>query len=108
MEKGDDGGVAYSLSKLFQLHEGLNIASPPLPFYELITEYLVHLGNQDFVHVITGSCEGPRRVQYFCITIFQIIVGEGGTHMIKTLHSTVRSVDIKGLDWFTLQFCFTQ
>ncbi|KAI5320271.1 hypothetical protein L3X38_039979 [Prunus dulcis] len=42
-----------------------------------------------------------------CITTFQIVVGEGGGHMIKTIHSTVHSVDIKGSEWFDLVLCFT-
>ncbi|PQQ18101.1 uncharacterized protein Pyn_28597 [Prunus yedoensis var. nudiflora] len=71
MDKDDDGGVAYSLSKLFQL-QGLKIAHPPLPFYDLITEYLVHLGKLDFCHVIMiGSCNiAPREVQYLSMTTF--------------------------------------
>ncbi|KAI5330110.1 hypothetical protein L3X38_029507 [Prunus dulcis] len=57
----------------------------------------------------TGSPDGEAcpMVQYLCITTFQIIVGEGGRHMIKTIHSTVHHVDIKGREWFSLEFCFT-
>ncbi|CAB4310594.1 unnamed protein product [Prunus armeniaca] len=106
MDKGDDGGVVYSLRKLFKLR-GLKIASPPLPFHLGRTEYLVHLGNHDFCHIKSGTCKAPRHVQYLCITTFQIVVGKRGRHMIKTLHSTVRSVDLMGNGWFSLKLCFT-
>ncbi|ONI08718.1 hypothetical protein PRUPE_5G196800, partial [Prunus persica] len=108
MDKGEDGGITYSLNPQFILR-GLKIARPPVPFRELKTGYLVHLGNKDFFHVRTGSPDGEAcpMVQYLSITTFQIIVGEGGRHMIKTIHSTVYPVDIKGREWFSLEFCFT-
>lgn len=43
MQKGDDGGIAYSLRQLFIL-EDLEIARPPLPFELQSDDYLVHLG----------------------------------------------------------------
>ncbi|KAI5330108.1 hypothetical protein L3X38_029505 [Prunus dulcis] len=107
MDKGDHGGIAYSLTPLFILR-GLEIACPPVPFCELNTGYLVHLGNHDFFHVKTGSpnSEAHPKVQYLCITTFQIVV-EGGKHIIRTINSTVHPVDVKGRDWFFLEFCFT-
>ncbi|XP_016652711.1 PREDICTED: uncharacterized protein LOC107882024 [Prunus mume] len=50
----DDGDIAYSLVQLYRLN-GLEIADPPLQFGEFVTDYLVHLGNQDLVHVKTGK-----------------------------------------------------
>ncbi|BBN68890.1 hypothetical protein Prudu_626S000300, partial [Prunus dulcis] len=54
MKEDDDGDIAYSLVQLCKLN-GLEIADPPLQFDELVTDYLVHLGNQDFVHVKTAT-----------------------------------------------------
>ncbi|XP_021810755.1 uncharacterized protein LOC110754064 [Prunus avium] len=106
MDKGNDDIIAYSLRKMFVLR-GLEIASPPWPFCDYKTEYLVHLGNLDFFHVKTGCCDVNIEVQFLCITTFQVVVGDGGRDMIKTINSTVHSVDIKDLDWFWLVFCFT-
>ncbi|KAI5330106.1 hypothetical protein L3X38_029503 [Prunus dulcis] len=108
MDKGEDGGIAYSLSPLFVLR-GLKIACPPVRYNKLKTGYLVHLGNRDFFHIKSGSPneEALPVVQYLCITTFQIVDGEGGKPMIRTIHSTVHPVDIKGRDWFSLEFCFT-
>ncbi|CAB4311446.1 unnamed protein product [Prunus armeniaca] len=107
MDKGEDGGIAYSLNPLFVLR-GLKIACPPVRFNELKTGYLVHLGNKDFFHVKTGSPdeEALPVVQYLCITTFQITVG-GGKPIIRTIYSTVHPMDIKGREWFSLEFCFT-
>ncbi|KAL6281346.1 hypothetical protein ACE6H2_018227 [Prunus campanulata] len=107
MDKGEHGHITYSLSPLFILR-GLEIACPPVPLCELKTGYLVHLSNHDFFHVMTGSpnSEAHPEVQYLCITTFQIVVGEGGRPMIKTIQSTVHPVNIKGRDWFFLEFCF--
>ncbi|PQM36652.1 uncharacterized protein Pyn_21085 [Prunus yedoensis var. nudiflora] len=102
MDKGDDNSIVYSLSQLFIL-QGLQIVRPPLPF-EIQSEYLVHLGNQDFFHVKTGHCYGTA--QYLCITTFQIVVGEGERDMIKTINSTVHSVDLECSEYFNLVFCF--
>ncbi|XP_008237716.1 PREDICTED: uncharacterized protein LOC103336452 isoform X3 [Prunus mume] len=106
MDKDEDGGVAYSLSNVLRLR-GLEIANPPLPFYEYKSDYLIHLGNQDLLHVKTGSIEEHRDVQHLCITTFQIVVREVGWHMIKTLHSSVLRADIEGRDWFFINFGFT-
>ncbi|BBN69575.1 hypothetical protein Prudu_1025S000200, partial [Prunus dulcis] len=105
MKEDDDGDIAYSLVQLCKLN-GLEIADPPLQFDELVTDYLVHLGNQDFVHVKTASNEECDDVQHLCITTFQI-VQEGRTHMIETLHSTVLAVKIEDYTWFLLTFGFT-
>ncbi|CAB4279166.1 unnamed protein product [Prunus armeniaca] len=106
MQKGDDGGIAYSLRQLFIL-EGLEIADPPLPFERWKDDYLVHLGKRDFCHVSTGNNEGFM-VQHICITTFQIVVGETGRDMIKTIHSTVHSVDMEGPQMFCLLSCFAR
>ncbi|XP_008244039.2 PREDICTED: uncharacterized protein LOC103342209 [Prunus mume] len=106
MDKDDDCDITYSLRKLFILR-GLKIASPPWPFCDYQTEYLVHLGNRDFFHVKTGYCDISLGVQYLCITTFQIVVGNKGKDRIKTINSTVRSVEIKKPYWFGLVFCFT-
>ncbi|CAL9031544.1 unnamed protein product [Prunus brigantina] len=105
MDKDDDCDITYSLRKLFILR-GLKIASPPWPFCDYQTEYLVHLGNRDFFHVKTGYCDISLGVQYLCITTFQIVVGKKGKDMIKTINSTVHSVEIKKPYWFGLVFCF--
>ncbi|XP_021818280.1 uncharacterized protein LOC110760341 [Prunus avium] len=68
------------------------------------SEYLVHLGNRDFFHVKTGRCFDTA--QYLCITTFQIVVGEGERYMIKTINSTVHSVDLECAEYFNLVFCF--
>ncbi|KAL6279973.1 hypothetical protein ACE6H2_016854 [Prunus campanulata] len=102
MYKGDDGSIVYFLSQLFVL-EGLEIVRPPLPYEDHETKYLVDLGNNNFVHVKTGRA--LISVQYLCITMFQIVVS-GGSLMIRTIHSTVRSVDIQCGDWFNLVSCF--
>ncbi|ONI07959.1 hypothetical protein PRUPE_5G149900 [Prunus persica] len=102
MDKGDDGSIGYSLSQLFILQD-LEIVRPPLPF-EMKSEYLVHLGNHDFFHVKTGHCFDTA--QYLCITTFQIVVGEGERDMIKTINSTVHSVDVECIEYFDLVFCF--
>ncbi|KAL6274547.1 hypothetical protein ACE6H2_025239 [Prunus campanulata] len=99
-------GIHYSLRQLFIL-QGLEFERPVLPWFNDRTQYLVHLGNHDFFHVQTGWCDGHLKVQYLSITTFQIVVGEGGRHMIKTIYSTLHSVDIKGSEWFDLVFCFT-
>ncbi|XP_008239855.1 PREDICTED: uncharacterized protein LOC103338432 [Prunus mume] len=100
----DDGDITYSLVQLSKLN-GLEIADPPLQFDELVSDYLVHLGNQDFVHVKTATNEECDEVQHLCITTFQI-VQEESRHMIETLHSTVLPVDIEANSWFTLMFGF--
>ncbi|KAL6281279.1 hypothetical protein ACE6H2_018160 [Prunus campanulata] len=101
----DDGDIAYSLVQLYKLN-GLEIADPPLQFGEFVTDYLVHLGNQDIVHVKSGTNEECDEVQHLCITTFQI-VQEGTRHMIETLHSIVLPVDIEAGNWFMLTFGFT-
>ncbi|CAL8172056.1 unnamed protein product [Prunus armeniaca] len=106
MVKDDDNGIHYSLRQLFIL-QGLEFERPVLPCFNDRSQYLVHLGNHDFFHVQTGWCDGYLKVQYLSITTFQIVVGEGGRHMIKTIYSTLHSVDIKGSEWFDLVFCFT-
>lgn len=92
--KADDGSLVYYLSEQFRL-QGLEIARPPLPFAMDRSEYLVHLGNLEFFHVNTGCCDADLPAQYFCITIFQIFVGEGGRDMLKTIHSTILSMDVE-------------
>ncbi|BBH08317.1 hypothetical protein Prudu_020469 [Prunus dulcis] len=77
MDKHDDNGIHYSLRQLFIL-QGLEFERP------------------------TGWCDGYLKVQYLSITTFQIVAGEGGRHMIKTIYSTLHSVDIKGSEWFDL------
>ncbi|XP_021832536.1 uncharacterized protein LOC110772413 [Prunus avium] len=106
MQKGDDGGIAYSLRQLFIL-EDLEIARPPLPFEVHGDDYFVHLGKRDFCHVKTGYNAGLM-VQYICITTFQIVVGEAGRDMIKTIHSTVHSVEMESPQWFYLVSCFAR
>ncbi|CAB4280972.1 unnamed protein product [Prunus armeniaca] len=105
MKEDDDGDIAYSLVQLCKLN-GLEIADPPLEFDELVTDYLVHLGNQDFVHVKTATNEECDDVQHLCITTCQI-VQEGRRHMIETLHSIVLPVKIEDCNWFLLTFGFT-
>ncbi|ONI18145.1 hypothetical protein PRUPE_3G199300 [Prunus persica] len=51
----------------------LPIASLPCPFDGLESDYFVHLGNQDFFHVKTGTNYEFYKIQYICITTFQII-----------------------------------
>ncbi|BBH03932.1 hypothetical protein Prudu_014934, partial [Prunus dulcis] len=99
----DDGDIAYSLVRQFKLN-GLDIADPPLQFDGPVTDYLVHLGNQDFVHVKTGTNEecDEGEVQHLCVTTFQIVQG-----MIETLHSTVLRVKIDVRNWFMLTLGFT-
>ncbi|KAL6290103.1 hypothetical protein ACE6H2_007613 [Prunus campanulata] len=104
-EKSDVNGISYSLRQLF-IVQGLDIARPLLPWLNDRTQYLVHLGNQDFFYVQTGRCDSHPKVQYLSITTFEIVL-EGGKHMIKTIDSIVHSVDIKGSEWFDLIFCFT-
>ncbi|XP_021818305.1 uncharacterized protein LOC110760362 isoform X2 [Prunus avium] len=104
MYKGDDGSLVYFLSQLFVL-EGLEIAHPPLPYGgKYKTEYLVHLGNSEFFYVKTRRT--LLSVQYLCITTFRIVVEEAGSLKMKTIHSTVRSVDIQCGEWFNLISCF--
>ncbi|CAL2261043.1 unnamed protein product [Prunus armeniaca] len=96
------GSIVYSLSQLFILQD-LEIVRPPLPF-DMESEYLVHLGNHDFFHVKTGRCFD--KAEYLCITTFQIVVGEGERYMIKTINSTVHSVDLECAAYFDLVLCF--
>ncbi|KAI5340041.1 hypothetical protein L3X38_019315 [Prunus dulcis] len=105
MNKSDDGSIAYTLIKLCKL-DGLKIASP-CPFDGLESDCFVHLGNQDFFHVKTGTNYGFYKVQHICITMFQIFVQEDGRHMIKTLHSTILPIDIEACGRFMLTFDFT-
>ncbi|CAL9029227.1 unnamed protein product [Prunus brigantina] len=104
LDKDDNGGVVYNLNQLFVL-QGLEVADPLFAFDMCWTENLVHLGNNDFFHVKT-EC-GNDTVPYLRITTFQIVVGEGGRHMIKTIHSNVHSLDLEYVEWFNLLFCFT-
>ncbi|ONI07965.1 hypothetical protein PRUPE_5G150200 [Prunus persica] len=104
MYEGDDGSIVYFLSQLFVL-EGLEIALPPLPYSEEYkTDYLVDLGNNEFFYVKTSRT--LLSVQYICITTFRIVVEEAGSLKMKTIHSTVRSVDIQCGEWFNLVSCF--
>ncbi|BBG97441.1 hypothetical protein Prudu_006573 [Prunus dulcis] len=105
-EQCDVNGISYSLRQLFVV-QGLDIALPLLPWFNEMTHYLVHLGNHDFFYVQTGWCDSHPKVQYLSITTFEIVLGKGGKHMIKTIDSFVHSVDIKGSEWFNLVFCFT-
>ncbi|CAB4280971.1 unnamed protein product [Prunus armeniaca] len=105
IKEDDEGGVDYSLVQLYELN-GLDIADPPSQFDGLVTDYLVHLGNQDFVHFKTGTNEECDKVQDLCITSFQI-VQEGRRQMIETLHSTVLPVKIDVCNWFMLTLGFT-
>ncbi|PQM37590.1 hypothetical protein Pyn_07508 [Prunus yedoensis var. nudiflora] len=106
MNKCDDSNIAYTLIKLCEL-DGLKIASPPCPFDGLESDYFIHLGNQDFFHVKTGTNYEFYKVQQICITTFQIFVPEDGRHMIKTLHSDVLPLDIEACGRFMLKFGFT-
>ncbi|KAL6281181.1 hypothetical protein ACE6H2_018062 [Prunus campanulata] len=103
MDEGDEGHIACSLSKPLIL-PGLEIID--WPFKYGLTEYLVHLGNHDFCHVWTGEQKNCIDRQYICITMFQIVVGEGGSH-IKTLNSTICAVDVKDSISFKLNFSFS-
>ncbi|BBH03858.1 alpha-N-acetylglucosaminidase family / NAGLU family [Prunus dulcis] len=103
MDEGDEGCTACSLSKPLIL-PGLEIID--WPFKYGLTEYLVHLGNHDFCHVRTGEQKNCTDRQYICITMFQIVVGEGGSH-IKTLNSTICAVDVKDSISFLLNFSFS-
>ncbi|CAL9031131.1 unnamed protein product [Prunus brigantina] len=103
MDEGDEGCTACSLSKPLIL-PGLEIID--WPFKYGLTEYLVHLGNHDFCHVRTGEQKNCTDRQYICITMFQIVVGEGGSH-IKTLNSTICAVDVKDSISFLLDFSFS-
>ncbi|XP_021826141.1 uncharacterized protein LOC110767025 [Prunus avium] len=105
-EPCDVNGISYSLRQLF-IVQGLDIARPLLPWLNEMTHYLVHLRNHDFFYVQTGWCDSHPKVQYLSITTFEIVLGKGGKHMIKTIDSFVHSVDIKGSEWFNLVFCFT-
>ncbi|PQM40809.1 uncharacterized protein Pyn_12262 [Prunus yedoensis var. nudiflora] len=104
LDKDDNGGVVYNLNQLFVL-QGLEVANPLFAFDMCWSEYLIHLGNNDFFHVKT-EC-GNDTAPYLRITTFQIVVGEGGRHMIKTIYSNVHSMDLEDVDWFNLLFCFT-
>ncbi|XP_021826052.1 uncharacterized protein LOC110766941 [Prunus avium] len=103
MDEGDEGCIACSLSKPLIL-PGLEIID--WPFKYGLTEYLVHLGNHDFCHVWTGEQKNYTDRQYICITMFQIVVGEGESH-IKTLNSTICAVDVKDFIAFKLNFSFS-
>ncbi|CAL2241423.1 unnamed protein product [Prunus armeniaca] len=105
-EQCDVNGISYSLRQLFTV-QGLDIARPLLPCLHDRTQYLVHLGNHDFFYVQTGWCDSHPRIQYVSITTFEIGLGKGGKHIIKTIDSFVHSVDIKGSEWFDLVFCFS-
>ncbi|KAL6279894.1 hypothetical protein ACE6H2_016775 [Prunus campanulata] len=95
LDKDHNGGVVYNLNQLFVL-QGLEVANPLFAFDMCWSEYLVHLGNNDFFHVKT-EC-GNDTAPYLRITTFQIVVGEGGRHMIKTIYSNVHSVDLEDVD----------
>ncbi|KAL6281184.1 hypothetical protein ACE6H2_018065 [Prunus campanulata] len=103
MDEDDEGHIACSLSKPLIL-PGLEIID--WPFKYGLTEYLVHLGNHDFCHVWTGEQKNCTNRQYICITMFQIVVGEGGSR-IKTLNSTICAVDVKDSISFKLNFSFS-
>ncbi|KAL6279975.1 hypothetical protein ACE6H2_016856 [Prunus campanulata] len=104
MYKGDDGSIVYFLSRLFVL-EGLKIVRPPLPYMaEYKTDYLVYLGNNEFFYVKTSRT--LLSVQYLCMTTYRIVVEEAGSLKMKTIHSTVRSVDVQCGEWFNLVSCF--
>ncbi|PQM41958.1 uncharacterized protein Pyn_04723 [Prunus yedoensis var. nudiflora] len=102
-EPCDVNGISYSLRQLF-IVQGLDIARPLLPWLNEMTHYLVHLRNHDFFYVQTGWCDSHPKIQYLSITTFEIVLGKGGKHLIKTIDSFVHSVDIKGSEWFNLVF----
>ncbi|BBN69153.1 hypothetical protein Prudu_779S000100, partial [Prunus dulcis] len=51
------------------------------------------------IETITGWCDSHPRIQYISITAFEIGLGKGGKHIIKTIDSFVHSVDIKGSEY---------
>lgn len=104
LDKDDNSGVVYNLNQLF-IFQGLEVMNQPFAFDICWSEYLVHLGNNDFFHVKTECCN--EMAPYLRITTFQIVVGEGGRHMIKTIHSDVRSLDVEDVEWFHFLLCFT-
>ncbi|XP_016651793.1 PREDICTED: uncharacterized protein LOC103340779 isoform X2 [Prunus mume] len=102
--------IVYAYDKVYYLARRSSlqpVTEPSFGRYDPNQKCLVHLGNHDFFYVQTGWCDSHLKVQYLSTTTFQIIVGEGGGHMIKIIHSTVHSVDIKGSEWFDLVLCFT-
>ncbi|KAM1498161.1 hypothetical protein PS1_021399 [Malus domestica] len=68
---------------------------------------LVHLGDKDFCLAQTRDDEYSFVHQDICITTFQIVAGEGGCPMIKTVHSTVYTVDTNELGPFGIYCSFT-
>ncbi|TQD72330.1 hypothetical protein C1H46_042144 [Malus baccata] len=81
----------------------LDGALKPSRFSEL-TGQLVHPGDKDFCLVQTRDDEYSFVHQDICITTFQIVVGEEGCPMIKTMHSTV---DTNELGPFGIYCSFT-
>lgn len=104
LDKDDNGGVVCNLNQLF-IFQGLEVTNQPFAFDMCWSEYLVHLGNNDFFHVKTECCN--EMAPYLRITTFQIVVGEGGRQMIKTINSDVHSLDVEDVEWFHFLFCFT-
>ncbi|KAL6281180.1 hypothetical protein ACE6H2_018061 [Prunus campanulata] len=102
--KMDEGDFECSLSAPLRL-QGLEVRGGPFTCGDKQTEYLVHLGNQDFCHIRTAQNDAIYCRQYLCITTFQIVVGEGGS-CIKTLDSTVFHVDVSGSGTFYITFSF--
>ncbi|XP_004306828.1 PREDICTED: uncharacterized protein LOC101315376 [Fragaria vesca subsp. vesca] len=83
-----------------------NIAHPPSPMMEDITQNLVHLGGLDFCLVHTGQNESSLENQYLCITTLRILREGGGTE-IRTLRSSVYQVDLMGSFSLEVNFSFT-
>ncbi|KAM1194238.1 hypothetical protein ACFX15_020558 [Malus domestica] len=103
---GEEGrNIACSLSTPIPL-QVLDSALKPSRFSEL-TGQLVHLGDKDFCLVQTRDNEYSCVHQDICITTIQIIAGEEGCPMIKTVRSTVYTVDTNELGHFGIYCSFT-
>ncbi|ONI08465.1 hypothetical protein PRUPE_5G179400 [Prunus persica] len=102
--KMDEGDFACSLNAPLRL-QGLEVRGGPFTCGAKQTEYLVHLGNNDFCHIRTAQNDEIDCRQYLCITTFQIVVGEEGS-CIKTLDSTVFHVDVSHSGTFYITFSF--
>lgn len=110
MGSKSDGSTIYSLEKPSLLRGLKSGIKGDNTVYEQ-TEYLVHLGDLKFCLAQTIMDDLTTGRQPLWITTFRVINEEGGGRYIKTLHSTVRDVSIKGFGKgfgrFTVDFSFT-
>ncbi|XP_024198602.1 uncharacterized protein LOC112201880 [Rosa chinensis] len=100
--RDSDGNCFLGAAISLQLR---NTSHPPSPLRGMRTQSLVHLGTQDFCLIQTGRNEYSIEHQYMRVTTFQIL-HKGGARVVRTLHSSVYQVDIKG-GYFFVDFAFT-